>query len=399
MFKISKENKKLIFGIILAAVVFLSYQVIASYMTNPVDTTLKYPNPGHYPGEIGPGTFNSSNTLNPYWSFPDSSGDRFTGLEIRNGSGQFYKTLQVFNNFYTYANTYLGNDSSDKTIVKGNLEVSGKGNFYELCIQGNCTTVWPIGGGGGTGEITFDVWTGSDSDGCSSGTTGIPCSVTCNVTIPDGYTVIYAHGGKGGHPVAQTCQYPSHEESNEFHTYGVACEEISSCIGKVGPSKCKINISSAPYETGTGWYNIDAYCGIYVIAVKATGVGGGAVEDKWVNETGDTMTGDLNVTGGIVVGNPDEGNKGPGTINAEKIYVNGSEIGGGGSCPKPFIILDPSSCNPSIPGDCTCSGQCKNNGYSCVFAQNMWSDLGEIVSCSVDIMAPGVDIHCICCDE
>jgi len=122
---VSKENKKLIFGIILAALVFLSYQVIASYMTNPVDTSLKYPNPGHYPGEIGPGTFNASNSANPYWSFPDSSGDRFTGLEIINGEGQFYKTLQVFNNFYTYANTYLGNDSSDKTTVKGDLNVTG----------------------------------------------------------------------------------------------------------------------------------------------------------------------------------------------------------------------------------------------------------------------------------
>jgi len=71
MFKgISESNKKLIFGIILAAVVFLGYQVIASYMTNPVDTSLKYPNPGHYPGEIGPGTFNSSNSPDPYWNFP-----------------------------------------------------------------------------------------------------------------------------------------------------------------------------------------------------------------------------------------------------------------------------------------------------------------------------------------
>jgi hypothetical protein len=33
--------------------------------------------------------------------------------------------------------------------------------------------------------------------------------------------------------------------------------------------------------------------------------------------------------GGVVVGNPSGGNKGTGTINAEKIYVNGSEVGKG----------------------------------------------------------------------
>jgi len=42
-----------------------------------------------------------------------------------------------------------------------------------------------------------------------------------------------------------------------------------------------------------------------------------------------TINSDLSVNGGVVVGSPTGGNKGSGTINAEKIYVNGSEIGGG----------------------------------------------------------------------
>ena len=64
------ENKKLIFGVLLTFLVCLSSTILASYMTNPVDPSLKYPNPGHYPGEIGPGTFNDSNSANPYWKFP-----------------------------------------------------------------------------------------------------------------------------------------------------------------------------------------------------------------------------------------------------------------------------------------------------------------------------------------
>ncbi len=42
------------------------------------------------------------------------------------------------------------------------------------------------------------------------------------------------------------------------------------------------------------------------------------------------VAGDTEIEGGVVIGNPEGGNKGTGTINAEKIYVDGSEIGGGG---------------------------------------------------------------------
>ena len=39
---------------------------------------------------------------------------------------------------------------------------------------------------------------------------------------------------------------------------------------------------------------------------------------------------DVKIDEGLIIGNPTGGNKGAGTINAEKIYVDGSEIGGGG---------------------------------------------------------------------
>ena len=398
---VSKENKKLIFGIILAALVFLSYQVIASYMTNPVDSSLKYPNPGHYPGEIGPGTFNSSNSANPYWSFPDSSGDRFTGLEIRNGSGQFYKTLQVFNNFYTYANTYLGNDSSDKTTVKGNLEVSGKGTFNELCVGMDCYP-WEGGTGGfGECEVVTSKHLDSATATCPSGKvlTGCECSydevrdhsvlqskpntTTNSCYCHDGSSnkpMVIAHaicckgntggGGTGGFKDCEIvekecCKNESQEDPYPRLSCNVSCPSDKWLVS--GGGKCG-TFSFVEYAGG-GAKTIEGVGGIYESYPKIAGKGGswyiygytykkvvfvgypegwqhlrcvkvyalccnftkggsGAVADIWVNETGDTMTGDLNVTGGIVVGNPAEGNKGPGTINAEKIYVNGSEVSG-----------------------------------------------------------------------
>ena len=52
--------------------------------------------------------------------------------------------------------------------------------------------------------------------------------------------------------------------------------------------------------------------------------------EKELHVAGDAkIENDLNVEGGVVIGNPEGGNKGTGTINAKKIYVNGSEVGGG----------------------------------------------------------------------
>ena len=60
--------KKLSAAIILTFILTIAYQVLGAYMTSPEG--LQYPNPGHHPGEIGPGTFNDSGEANPYWSFP-----------------------------------------------------------------------------------------------------------------------------------------------------------------------------------------------------------------------------------------------------------------------------------------------------------------------------------------
>ncbi|RLJ01360.1 MAG: hypothetical protein DRP10_04250, partial [Candidatus Aenigmatarchaeota archaeon] len=190
--------------------------------------------------------------------------------EIRNGSGQFYKTLQVFNNFYTYANTYLGDDSSDKTIVKGDLNVTGG------IVVGN-----PDEGNKGPGTINAEkiyvngsevggkikVWAGSDSDTDYQYWPN-DCEVSCKVSVPEGYTVIYAHkkcsAGNGCDYCDQVthCAYPSFLDcggKNLYYFY--ACDPTN--LGDVGPinitTSCKA--TSAPYFCKAG-------CGIYVIAIK-----------------------------------------------------------------------------------------------------------------------------------
>ncbi len=63
-----KLSKKLVFGILFTILLCSGYLAVASYMTSPEG--LNYPNPGHYPGQIGPGTFNTSGYSNPNWTFP-----------------------------------------------------------------------------------------------------------------------------------------------------------------------------------------------------------------------------------------------------------------------------------------------------------------------------------------
>ncbi|OYT43595.1 MAG: hypothetical protein B6U88_00450, partial [Candidatus Aenigmarchaeota archaeon ex4484_56] len=132
----NNSNKKLIFGILLTFLVCIGSVIFASYSTGPYGN---YPNPGHHPGEIGPGTFNCSETTGCYFEFPDDSGA--TGLMIYNGSTYVYKTLSIFDypgyiDFVNYGNTQLGDSSSDKTTVEG-----------ELCLGGVCYSSWPSGGG------------------------------------------------------------------------------------------------------------------------------------------------------------------------------------------------------------------------------------------------------------
>ena len=68
---IMNQNKKLTLGILLTFIICIGSAIFAGYSTGPYGN---YPNPGHHPGEIGPGTFNASNSTNPYWSFPGKVG-------------------------------------------------------------------------------------------------------------------------------------------------------------------------------------------------------------------------------------------------------------------------------------------------------------------------------------
>jgi len=198
------ENKKLIFGVLLTFLVCLSSTILASYMTNPVDTSLKYPNPGHYPGEIGPGTFNCSETTGCYFEFPDDSGA--TGFMVYNGSAYVYKTLSIFDypginiDFVNYGNTQLGNDSSDKTIVKGDLNVTGNAAFGGSNINpnvavrtegqdfgvygvGNMVGVAGVVGGGGVAAINGVAPVGTNAwSGWFQGGKGVKIEGDLNVS-------------------------------------------------------------------------------------------------------------------------------------------------------------------------------------------------------------------------
>jgi hypothetical protein len=63
-------SKKLTIAVLSTFIIAIAYQVLAAYMTSPEG--FNYPNPGHYPGQIGPGTFNCSGETgsNCSWSFP-----------------------------------------------------------------------------------------------------------------------------------------------------------------------------------------------------------------------------------------------------------------------------------------------------------------------------------------
>ncbi len=101
---VGKENKKLIFGVLLTFIVCMGSAILA----------LDYPNPGHPANEIGPGTFNTSGVSDALWYFP---------------ALLYTEYLKVYDShnpsFVVTGNTSLGNDSSDKTTVKGDLDVSG----------------------------------------------------------------------------------------------------------------------------------------------------------------------------------------------------------------------------------------------------------------------------------
>ena len=167
--------KKFTLAILLTFTLTIAYQVFAAYLTSPEN--LKYPNPGHYPGEIGPGTFNCSNNANCYWKFPNALFINSTSGKVGIGTENPTETLEVQGN----------------TKIQGNLEVIGKGNFFELCIQGNCTTFWPVAGaGGGIGGFKDCEIVEKECCCCASG-----CRPHCDVSCPSDKWLI-SGGGKCG---------------------------------------------------------------------------------------------------------------------------------------------------------------------------------------------------------
>ncbi len=99
---LSKSNKKLILGILLTFIVCIGSAILA----------LDYPNPGHPASEIGPGTFNASGVSGAWWYFPEG--------------GIYTEYLKVYEDLNVSGDTQLGDSSSDKTTVKGDLEAEDR---------------------------------------------------------------------------------------------------------------------------------------------------------------------------------------------------------------------------------------------------------------------------------
>ena len=186
-------------AIFLTFTLTIAYQVFAAYLTSPEN--LKYPNPGHYPGEIGPGTFNcSEETINCFWKFPA----KVIIEGILNLTGH---------NIIGVGEIKANKVNASEVNVAGNLEVSGKGNFFELCIQGNCTTFWPVVIGGGEECIAIPTT-------CSCYYTNCPCDPG-SATCPSGYTQIYTSSA------VKTSGVASHQN---YHTY----LKITTCCKSTG---------------------------------------------------------------------------------------------------------------------------------------------------------------------
>jgi len=137
------ENTKLIFGISFTVILCLSYLAIASYMNSPEG--LQYPNPGHYPGEIGPGTFNCSSTDlalgKCFWKFVDI---------IVTGTADISKWAHSNKVTNLNADKIDGYDASDLLAGGGSslcydLWKDGDGDgFPRFTTQGTCEDVKPF---------------------------------------------------------------------------------------------------------------------------------------------------------------------------------------------------------------------------------------------------------------
>ena len=121
--------KKLNAAIILTFILTIAYQVLGAYMTSPEG--LQYPNPGHHPGEIGPGTFNDSGEANPWWKFPGL-------IDMDN------------NKIINVATPTANSDAATKGYVDAQVGVGGDISESEICrwaseLRG--TMLWDLNGG------------------------------------------------------------------------------------------------------------------------------------------------------------------------------------------------------------------------------------------------------------
>ena len=123
-------NRKLIIAIIITFILTISYQVLAAWSLGPYGN---YPNPGHHPGQIGPGVFNGSGNLNPTWTFP---GTVNITDKICIGGDCVDKLTTVFYNNMTQFST-----SSTNWVVADIIPVSTKSSsIFEVTIyRANCS--------------------------------------------------------------------------------------------------------------------------------------------------------------------------------------------------------------------------------------------------------------------
>ena len=110
-------------------------------------------------------------------------------------------------------------------------------------------------------------------------------------------------------------------------------EEISITTYYPSPVGIYKELRAKRMAIGDSFYNSSHYCWEGSCTVSVDSDADLVVEGKVGIGTTDPekelhVAGDAEIEGGVVIGNPTGGNKGTGTINAEKIYVNGSEVGG-----------------------------------------------------------------------